>query len=98
MITLETLTRDPANRDQHLPLMPLLLLRGGQSILLPDLATPLAPDDRLLFCGKFEARAAHPLLLCNLKSLTYALDGLETPDGVIWRWLTARRHKAALRR
>jgi Trk K+ transport system NAD-binding subunit len=94
-VTLRLLTRDPFDRDRPLFLMPLLLLRDNQPLLLPDLDTPLQPDDRILFCGTHTAKAAHPLLVLNLKVLNYVRVGTETPDGLLWRWLTVRRQKKA---
>lgn len=94
-VSLELLTRDPYKREQALYLVPLLMLRDNRSILLPDLETPLAPGDRILFCGTQMAKAAHPLLVLNRKVLTYVLEGVEIPDGIVWRWLTARRQKRA---
>jgi voltage-gated potassium channel len=90
-ILLETLTCDPAKREKHLPLLPLLLLRDSETILLPEPAEPLEKDDRILFCGKNTAKYAQSLLLTNSKVLTYVHEGTEIPDGALWRWLTAIR-------
>lgn len=93
-LSLEMLTRDPANRDRQLPLVPLLLLRGRQTLLMPEAETTLELDDRILFCGTPAAKASQPLLLINRKALGYVIDGTEMPDGLIWRWLSSRRRKA----
>ncbi len=92
-VTLDTLGRNPAHRDDRLPLVPLLLVRGQDTALLPQADTRLALDDRILFCGKHAAKWAQPLLLLNRKTLIYVLEGTEAPDGHVWRWLT-RRHRA----
>lgn len=92
-VLLETLTSDPANRETRLPLVPLLLLRGGETILLPEPSQSLEKDDRILFCGKNSAKSAQSLLLTNRKVLTYVRDGSETPDGVVWRWIASRARK-----
>lgn len=94
-VPLRLLTKDPYNREQPLYLVPLLLLRDHQPTLLPGLDTELKPGDRILFCGTQTAKAAHPLLVLNHKVLTYVLEGIEIPDGIIWRWLTARRAKTS---
>lgn len=90
-VTLDMLTRDPASRNDSLALVPLLLVRGQEAMLLPQTDTRLALGDRILFCGKHAAKSAQPLLLINRKVLTYVLEGTETPDGHVWRWLTRHR-------
>ncbi|MBU3737042.1 MAG: potassium channel protein, partial [Methylobacterium sp.] len=60
-VTLETLTLDPANRSLRLPLVPLLLVRGEETLLLPERSEPLQIGDRILFCGKPDAKSAQPL-------------------------------------
>ncbi|HSI96022.1 MAG: TrkA family potassium uptake protein [Methylophilaceae bacterium] len=94
-VHLELLTKDPSNREKRLYIVPLLLIRGNQSMLLPELDTVLEADDRILFCGTQTARAAHPLLVLNQKVLTYVQEGVEVPDSLVWRWLVARRQKRA---
>ncbi len=90
-ITIETLMRDPTNRGQRLPMQPLLLVRNHLPVLLPPPDMQLALDDRILFCGTPAARSAQPLLLINRKVLTYVMDGVEVPDGLVWRWLASRQ-------
>ena len=94
-VTLETLTLDPANRSLQLPLVPLLLVREDQTILLPELSEPLQIGDRILFCGKPDAKSAQPLLMINRKVLSYVMDGIEVPDGLIWRWLSHKHRQRA---
>lgn len=90
-VRLETLLRDPASRSEELPIVPLLLQREKESILLPDASMQLMIDDRILFCGKPGAKSAQPLMLINRKVLSYVLDGVDVPDGLIWRWLAGRQ-------
>jgi len=94
-VQLENLTCDPANRETRLPLLPLLLLRDGETILLPEPSQSLEKDDRILFCGKNSAKSAQSLLLTNRKVLTYVRDGSEIPDGIVWRWIATRSRKQA---
>lgn len=89
-ITLHTLTRDPANRDQHIDLVPLLLMRDDQSTLTPDLSIPLRGGDRILFCGRPAAKHMLPVLYNNTKVLTYVVSGIEIPNSLVWRWLKAK--------
>jgi voltage-gated potassium channel len=85
-VTLENLTQDPANRDGFLDIVPLMLSRNNEQMLIPELATTLLAGDRILFCGRPEAKSALPLLLNNAKTLTYMIDGIQIPDSAIWRW------------
>lgn len=86
-MTLDHLTRDPGNREQALALVPLMLLRNNHYELLPEPATRLQEGDRILFCGSPDAKHVQPLLLINLKALTFIVDGKEVADSSIWRWL-----------
>lgn len=86
-VTLKNLTQDPANRDEHLDLVPLMLTRSNEKILIPDLNTPLIEGDRILLCGRPEAKSALINTLNNTKTLTYIIDGIEVPNSIVWRWV-----------
>jgi voltage-gated potassium channel len=86
-VTLDHLMRDPADREQKLGLVPLMLCRGQDHELLPPVSTTLMEGDRILFCGRENTRNALTLLLDNLKALTFIIDGKEIADSYIWRWL-----------
>lgn len=92
-VPLEILMHNPAAREENLPLMPLLLMRNNEALLLPDPTLPLEIGDRILFCGKRNAKSSQSLLLTNRKVLIYVLDSTEMPDGLVWRWIYARRQK-----
>lgn len=89
-VPLQTLSQDPANRSRNLALVPLLLVRNNRSYLLPNPDMPLEIDDKILYCGNPIAKSTQPLLLSNRKVLAYVLDGLEVPDGIVWRWIENR--------
>jgi voltage-gated potassium channel len=89
-ITLDTLLRDPSNRDNRLDMVPLLLLRDNQPTLQPEASLILRPGDQILFCGRPTAKDALPLTLSKYKALDYILDGIEIPDGFIWRWISGK--------
>jgi voltage-gated potassium channel len=88
-ITLETLLRDPLERERTLPAIPLLLIQGEERHPLPTLDTPLYPGDRLLFCGREEARWHMDWVLCNIHVLRYVTTGEGRREGPAWRWLAA---------
>lgn len=93
-VTLQTLSRDPTNRTQNLAMAPLLLVRDNLPHLLPEPDMLLETGDKILFCGNPQAKSLHPLVLGNRKVLTYVLEGLEIPDGIVWRkissWLQSK--------
>lgn len=89
-VTLDHLMRDPVDREQKLAMMPLMLCRDHGYELLPDSATRLQPNDRILFCGLDTAKDALILLVDNLKALTFIIDGKEIADSFVWRWLRKR--------
>lgn len=89
-VTLDSITRDPSNREETLDLVPLLLLRGNKPMLQPESYIPLMHGDQILLCGQPSAKEALPLTLCNHKALSYIIDGKEIADGFIWRWISAK--------
>ncbi|HMZ11707.1 MAG TPA: hypothetical protein PKW88_13415, partial [Plasticicumulans sp.] len=72
----------------------LLLLRvgadGHEQLLPPPEAQPVA-GDRLLFAGRSGSAATLAWIFGSPKTLEYVLDGVEHPDGTVWRWLARRR-------
>lgn len=85
-VSLQNLMLNPKSRQKQLQLVPLLLLRDNQQILVPDASTLLQMNDRILFCGTANAKSAQPLLLNNIKIMNYAVDGIEVPEGLLWRY------------
>ncbi len=90
-ITLKTLSRQPTDREQALDIVPLMLVRNQQPMLVPALDTPLMMGDQILFCGRPEAKTAVTTLLEHDKTLTYIVDGSETPNSLVFRWLMAKK-------
>ncbi|NVZ09343.1 NAD-binding protein [Allochromatium humboldtianum] len=86
-ITLETLLRDPLERERLLPAIPLLLIQGQEQRPLPALDVPIGLGDRLLFCGREEARRRMDWVLCNIHALRYVTDGASPREGPVWRQL-----------
>ncbi|CAG0989403.1 Voltage-gated potassium channel Kch [Methylophilaceae bacterium] len=96
-VSLDNLTRDPGNRKLKLDLVPLLLLRGNQTILQPEPSMLVMHGDQILLCGRPGAKEALPLTLSNHKVLNYIIDGQEIADGFIWRWLSLKLKKKVKR-
>ena len=88
LVSIDALLHDPYKREENLPAVPLLLARGDECRLLPDLSTPLMDGDRVLFCGRHSAKAAMQLILNDHKTLAFIITGEEISDSIIWRWLS----------
>lgn len=93
-VLLQNLMLDPANRNKQLDLVPLLLLRDNQPMLVPHAFTLLQMNDRILFCGTTSAKATQPRLLNNINTMTYVVDGIELPEGWVWRYLKKKFNQA----
>ena len=76
---------DPRERTRKLPCICLLLMRNDEGILLPDPATHLRENDRLLFCGHPSAEHRMEWTLQNEHALSYVLTGEARPQGLLWR-------------
>ncbi len=89
-VTLGALLRDPREREQTLPIIPLLLAQGEGRELLPPEDRRILPGDRLLLCGCSLGRSRLGWTLQNVHSLNYVLTGGSAPEGAIWQWLSRR--------
>jgi Trk K+ transport system NAD-binding subunit len=90
VVTIAALLRDPRDREQDLPAIPLMLAHNKDRELLPDEDRRLRPGDRLLLCGRPCARSRMGWTLQNANSLDYVLMG-DRPfggGGADWRWLS----------
>lgn len=91
-LTLGALLRAPVTHRPLLACRPLLLLREGDPPrVLPDSGLHLYLGDQLLFVGTEQARKDLALTLFNGHTLDYVLTGKDSPSGVVWEWLAARR-------
>ena len=86
-VLLADLARRPDQRQESARLLPLLLRRQEDLILLPGPDTCIQPGDWLLFAGSCEARRDQWLVLFSEKVLTYLLTGKEHSGGWLWRRL-----------
>lgn len=90
-VTLTVLVRDFRDRNASLALLPLLLVREGKELVLPDPATVLQAEDELLLAGDADARNGLRTTLANLHALEYVISGIDRPGGLVWQWLAGRR-------
>lgn len=71
------------------------VLRGGQFFIAPDeQSLVLLPNDKLLMAGAASSQYRLAVSLRDERVLTYVLDGIDRPDGWIWRWFAARKERA----
>lgn len=89
-VNLAHLTLDPFAREQTLKIVPILHVRNQESVMLPDLSTPLEIGDRILFCGTPSAKSALSNTLNNIRTLTYVAQGIHLPSSLLWRWASDR--------
>ncbi|HFD87436.1 MAG TPA: potassium transporter TrkA [Gammaproteobacteria bacterium] len=83
--------RDPRNRLDLLPCVPLLVRRGYEDILLPPDDFKLESRDKLLFCGRNIAHKQMEWNGRNYNVLLYVITGEEHPSGILWKALNRRR-------
>ncbi len=88
LIRLGDIIRDPRDRGRKLAALALMLKRDNGCLLLPDPEERLLPDDRILFCGKPDARREMRWTLSNANVLDYVL-GKPMQSGWLVRKLTA---------
>ena len=105
-VRLHHLMREPYDRVQTMPCIPLLLVRKKplqdddrkekiDEQLLPSIDVELRPYDRLLFCACNGVASRMSWILNNTNVLEYVETGEERPDGYLWRWLIRRRSARA---
>ncbi len=85
------LIKDNANRDAVLPAVVLMIVRKGQSFLLPDDGFMLKTGDALLLVGRHETRSALSLTLQNANALDYILTGQDRRRGWLSQFLPSKR-------
>ncbi len=81
------LLRDPAEREEVLSAVPLLVLRGQEALLAPEDDLVLAQDDELLFAGRGPAQRAVSTTMVVDGIADYLLTGHRMPRSWIWRKL-----------
>ena len=90
-VILGDLLRSPEDRERHLRVVPLLLLRDGQAVLTPAGDTVLQADDELLFAGQGLDRRQLQGTLINDSTAAYALFGVHVPLSWVWRKLARKQ-------
>ena len=90
-LTLQTLMRQPDDREATLPLAALVFVRGGEPVFMPAEDTPLAADDQILLVGK-PAGLSQVREICHYPAtVEYLATGRDVPLTWVWSRLTTRR-------
>jgi len=97
-ITLADILRNPHHRETSLPIVPLMILRNHQPLLLPEATTPLERGDRILFCGHDNAKSTTTYALADFKTMRYMLHDQQLADSWLWRQIKRRKsaHNASV--
>jgi len=90
-IFLRHLIMNPASGEDHLAIVPIMLVRGTKNLLLPELNVEVLLGDRILCCGLDSAKSTQKFLINDIRSMSYLVTGKELPDTLIGRWL-AKKH------
>jgi len=88
-IRLGQLLVDAIDRQQRLPVVPLLLERGNDYMLLPGDDCLLQAGDQLLFASPLAAQRSLELTLRNANELDYVLTGRENSGSLLGRLLAS---------
>ena len=82
------LTLSPSGQQRfEMPVVPLMLMRGEEKLLLPELSTPLQIGDKILCCGMDQAKSIQRYVMHDVKTLHYLVTGSEMPETWVGRWL-----------
>jgi voltage-gated potassium channel len=79
--------RDPADRDEALAAVVLMVLRDGDVVMAPDDDFALAADDELLLLGRAAARRALDTAMVVDSAAEYLRTGRRVATGWLWRAL-----------
>ena len=86
-LALGDLLRDPAAREQMLPAVALMVVRGDTVTAVPPADFALAPGDHLLMAGRSHARRRLHATLNRELTCNYVLTGRNLPSGWMWQRL-----------
>ena len=86
-VSIGDLSRNATFRQESLPCMALLAVRGPKTIELPGDDFHIATGDRLLFAGRLSAKEDQSLMLRNENVAAYLLGDRSEAEGWVWRTL-----------
>jgi hypothetical protein len=87
-IALIDIIRDPADREQLLPIVPIVLVRDGTYEFMPSLESLLQRGDEIVVVGHPDGLSQQYEVLYDDSTLQYAVTGLDVPTSLAWRFIT----------
>ncbi|MCU7843857.1 MAG: NAD-binding protein [Candidatus Thiodiazotropha sp. (ex Monitilora ramsayi)] len=93
-LVLRNLLRHPSDRDESLACMPLVIIRDGQSRMLPSLNEMVFMDDCILLCGTEKSEQLLGSTLNNSYTLHYLITGEEKARGYFFLLLEEKRERS----
>jgi Trk K+ transport system NAD-binding subunit len=84
-IKLDCLLTDPAAKVRRLDCVALMHERDGEQVLMPENDIDLKAGDKILFCGKHDAKDAMLWIQQVMSSLNYVMSYESEPESFIWR-------------
>lgn len=94
-IPVRLLLADPRDRHKQIAALPLLVKRDSEFFLLPEADFQLQKKDQILLCGQYRAQQLVNWTVNNHNILRYLATGKESPDGYLWRWISARNNRSS---
>lgn len=82
-LSLSCLFRDSRHRDSSLAAVPMLLKRGNESKVMPELFEELVEGDQILVCSTHAAKFRVRSNIANPYTLAFLVTGVEPPRGWI---------------
>jgi voltage-gated potassium channel len=89
-VTLRHLIMNPASGEYQLAIVPIMLVRDKNNVLLPELDAEVKLGDKILCCGLDSAKSTQKYSINDLRSMSYLVTGKELPDTLIGRLLTKK--------
>lgn len=90
-LTIGQLLRNPDARDETLPLVAIVLIRGGEHHYAPDESMTLRPDDELLVVGQGSGIRALYETQFSDSAAEYIATGRQVPETWLWRRISHSR-------
>ncbi len=94
-VTLQHVLQMPRDRDRQLLCIPLMHVRRGTMVLLPETDQSIEVGDKLLFCGRGSSDYLMRWGMMDENVLNYIMTGESRPEGAIWRWLMRKNRQQA---
>jgi len=90
-LALSSLFRDSRRREHSLDAVPLLLKRGNERLVMPELFEELREGDQILVCSTHAAKSRVRSNIANPYTLAFLVTGEEQPRGwLMSRWIASK--------